>query len=140
MSFEITAGPTWCAIDKEGNLLSLAQHLTTLMNLGMAQEDAKNILLESNKQLIETDFGCKEEQCGQALDFLLVIDLSRTFRYWENADEGRAGISSKDLVVEASTPGAWLALRGLILKHKNARPSGALSVSYNFNLRSSGAR
>lgn len=140
MSFEITAGPTWCAIDKEGNLLSLSQHLTTLTNLGMAEEDAKALLLQSNQELIEQDFGCKEEQCGEALSFLLMIDLGRTFRYWENNDEGRAGISSKDLVVEASTPGAWLALRGLILKHKKARASGSLSVSYNFNLRASGAR
>lgn len=140
MSIEIQAGPTWCAIDKEGNLLSLAQHLTTLMNLGMTEGDAKALLLESNQSLIEQDFGCKEEQREEALEFLLLIDLSRTFRYWENVEEGRAGISSKDLVVEASTPGAWLALRGLILKHKKARPSGGLSVSYNFNLRASGAR
>lgn len=140
MSVEIEAGEMWQAIDDEGNLLSLSQHLKTLMGLGKTKEEAKTILLESNQKLIQEDFGCKQEQCDQALNFLLMIDLSRTFRYWENQDEGRAGISSKDLVVEATTAGAWLALRGLILKHKKARASGSLSVSYNFNLRASGAR
>lgn len=140
MSVVIEAGPMWSAIDDEGDLLSLSQHLKTLMGFGKTEEEAKAILLESNRNLIEDDFGCKEQQSSQALSFLLMIDLSRTFRYWENSDEGRAGISSKDLVVEASTPGAWLALRGLILKHKMARASGSLSVSYNFNLRASGAR
>jgi len=140
MSVEIQAGPMWQAVDEEGNLLSLAQHLKTLMGFGKTKEEAEAILLESNQDLIEKDFGCKEEQRDEALEFLLLIDLSRTFRYWENSDEGRAGISSKDLVVEATTAGAWLALRGLILKHKMARASGSLSVSYNFNLRASGAR
>lgn len=107
-------------VQPNGNFIAIGQ----LLDLGVVKRDD---LLEDNRALLES-FGCQTpELMEEGLDFLLSVSLDSTFSSWENVDEGTSGVSSRALT--AATPGAILALHGLLPLHPAAQSSGEVRVS-----------
>lgn len=96
----------------------------------MSEEVATEWVRVSNEALVKK-FGCVGDQIKEGIDFLFEFSLSSTFNTWSNADDGSSGISSKQMVDCASTPGAILVLVGLLLCHKDAKKKGRLTIGYN---------
>jgi hypothetical protein len=107
-------------VQPDGSFIAIGQ----LLKLGVASRDD---LLEDNRTLLES-FGCATpELMEQGLDFLISVNLDATFSAWQNEDEGTSGVSSRALT--ASSPGAILALHGLLPLHPAAQSSGEVRVS-----------
>lgn len=113
-------GANFCFVRPNGGFIAIGQ----LLELGVVTRDD---LIEHNRSLLES-FGCATPQLmEEGLDFLLSVNLDSTFSSWENADEGTSGVSSRAL--QATTPGAILALHGLLPLHPAAQSSGEVRVS-----------
>ena len=112
------------------SLPTLVNSLTANPLAPMTKEVAEEWVRASNIALVEK-FGCVGDQVEQGIDFLFEFSLSSTFNSWSNTDDGSSGISAKQMLDNASTPGAILVLVGLLLCHKDAKKKGRLTIGYN---------
>jgi hypothetical protein len=109
-------------ISKEGEFVSIRDLLPLV---------GRDALMKANQSLLE-GFGCQTPELQEeGLNFLLEINLSKTFNSWEDKLEGRSGVSSKKLNPSELKPGGILTLVGLLKAHPASVGSGDLSVSYN---------
>lgn len=113
-------GANFSFVQPDGKFIAIGQ----LLDLGVVKRDD---LIEHNRALLES-FGCQTpDLMEQGFEFLCSVSLDSTFSSWENVDEGTSGVSSRALV--AATPGAILALHGLLPLHPAAQSSGEVRVS-----------
>ena len=95
----------------------------------LAECFGREAVLEANRRFLEETCGCETERLlTEGLDFLLAFSLRSTFSEWGPDEEGKSGVSSKNLAKD--TPGGVLVLRVLLKSHPAAFPDGDLSVSW----------
>lgn len=86
-------------------------------------------VLAANKQFLEETCGCETERLlREGFEFLLSFSLRSTFSEWGPDEEGRSGVSSRN--VSKDTAGGWLVLRVLMESHSASVVGGDLSVSW----------
>ena len=88
----------------------------------------RDLVLAANKAFLE-ECGCETERLlKEGFEFLLSFSLRSTFSEWGPDEEGKSGVSSRN--VSKDTPGGWLVLRVLMQSHPGAQANGDLSVSW----------
>lgn len=94
----------------------------------LAECFGRDAVLAANKAFLE-ECGCETETLlEEGLDFLLKFSLRSTFTEWGPDEEGKSGVSSRN--VSKDTAGGFLVLRVLLMSHPAALDGGDLSVSW----------
>lgn len=89
----------------------------------------QDAVLAANKTFLEETCGCETDKLlKEGFEFLLSFSLRSTFTEWGPDDEGKSGVSSRN--VSKDTAGGWLVLRVLMQSHPGALTGGDLNVSY----------
>ena len=128
-----------CIINRNGNFRDLNSIIEDRVEEGQPFDQVRQKVKENNVELLES-FGCSTpELIEEGFAFFLSLSLEATFNAWSNEDEGTSGISARALLSEATTPGAILALVGLLKAHPKAKASGDVNISYS-NPSTRGAR
>jgi hypothetical protein len=89
----------------------------------------RDAVLAANRTFLEETCGCETQRLlDEGFEFLLSFSLRSTFSEWGPDEEGRSGVSSRN--VSKDTAGGWLVLKVLMQSHPAALSGGDLSVSY----------
>lgn len=138
MSESTTVNKKFSIFKPDGGFRSISQVLETLEGMGV--EDARDQVLAANREFL-VDCGCEtDDQIYDGFEFMLGLNLETTFNSWSNEEEGSSGISARNLIGLAESPGALLCLVGLLKGHVDAAASGTLTVSFNNPVRGGGGR
>lgn len=127
----------YCILTRNNSLRSLTDTIDAVSTaLDISVERATEIVYADNEALLE-EFGCVTDRLKEeGFSLFLSISTAQSFSAWSNEEDGSSGVSAKKLIGSGSTesiltPGAVLALFGLLSRHPDAHASGSLSMGWS---------